>query len=202
MPFTDRLKSLRVAAGYSQKKLAETMHVTQQAVGKWETGRSSPDLPSVNLLAKLFNVTTDYILGNDAQTTDDTVIQSQVMVPVVGTVKAGFGAYALQEDYGEEPANVKNPNEYFYLIVHGDSMQPRIQDGDLALVHKQSTLEDGDLGVFIYGENEGTLKKYIRKNNTVILQPFNPAYQPQIVTGNELENLYIAGKVKETKAKW
>ena len=38
-------------------------------------------------------------------------------------------------------------------------MEPRIQDGDLALVHKQDTLENGDLGVLVYGdEGEGTLQ--------------------------------------------
>ena len=82
-------------------------------------------------------------------------------------------------------------------------MEPRIQDGDLALVHRQSTLEDGDLGVVVFGEDgEGTLKKFIRRGNAVILQPFNPEYQPQVLVGEELDQLYIAGKVVETKAKW
>ena len=124
------------------------------------------------------------------------------MVPVIGTVRAGFGALAFEEDYGEEPANVKNPDNYFYLIVKGDSMEPRIQDGDLALVHRQQTLESGELGVVVYGEGSGTLKKFIRRDNAIILQPFNPAYQPQIVMGEDLNSLYIAGKVVETKAKW
>ena len=45
-------------------------------------------------------------------------------------------------------------------------MEPRISDGDLALVHRQSTLENGDLGVLVYGsDGEGTLKKYIQRGN-------------------------------------
>lgn len=122
---------------------------------------------------------------------------------MVGTVRAGFGALALEEDYGVEYARVKDPENYFYLIVRGNSMEPRIQDGDLALVHRQSTLEDGDLGVIVFGEEgEGTLKKFIRRGNAVVLQPFNPDYQPQVLVGEELDRLYIAGKVVETKAKW
>ena len=65
--------------------------------------------------------------------------------------------------------------------VKGDSMEPRISDGDLALVHRQPTLENGDLGVVIFGEGEGTLKKFIRRGNTIILQPFNNVYAPQII---------------------
>ena len=123
-------------------------------------------------------------------------------MPVLGTVKAGFGALAFEEDYGSEPANVKDPSQYFYLIVRGDSMEPRIHDGDLALVRRQPTLESGELGVVVYGEGEGTLKKYIRQGQAVILQPFNPAYKSQVIAGADLEQLHIAGRVVETKTKW
>lgn len=71
---------------------------------------------------------------------------------MVGTVRAGFGALAFEEDYGVEYARVKDPASYFYLVVKGDSMEPRISDGDLALVHRQPTLENGDLGVMVYGD--------------------------------------------------
>ena len=88
-------------------------------------------------------------------------------------------------------------------LLLADSMEPRISDGDLALVHRQSTLENGDLGVLVYGsDGEGTLKKYIQRGNSVILHPFNPAYEELVIKGEELDHLYIAGKVVETKAKW
>ena len=76
-------------------------------------------------------------------------------------------------------------------------------DGDLALVRKQSTLEDGELGVIVYGdEGEGTLKKYIQRGNAIILRPFNPDYEDMVIKGEDLNRLYIAGKVVETKTKW
>ena len=121
----------------------------------------------------------------------------------MGTVRAGYGALAFEEDYGSEYASVKDPENYFYLVVKGDSMEPRISDGDLALVHRQNTLDNGDLGVMVYGtDGEGTLKKYIQRGNAVVLHPFNPKYEELIIKGEELDHLYIAGKVVETKAKW
>ena len=200
-----KLKELRRKNGVTQVDLAVHMGVSQQAVGKWETGRSSPDPETLLRLAEYFGVTTDALLGREAPMLGQVqpyVPGVQVMVPVVGTVRAGYGALAFEEDYGEEPAAVKDPDNYFYLQVRGDSMEPRIHDGDLALVRKQNTLDDGDLGVLVYGEGEGTLKRFRRKGNAVILQPFNPAYDAVILAGEELDHLYVAGKVVETKARW
>ena len=67
-------------------------------------------------------------------------------------------------------------------------MEPRISDGDLALVRRQTTLDNGDLGVMVYGlDGEGTLKKYIQRGNAVVLHPFNPAYEDLVIKGEELD---------------
>ena len=68
----------------------------------------------------------------------------------------------------------------------------------------RAALESGDLGVMVYGDEggEGTLKKYIQRGNSIVLQPFNPAYDELVIKGEDLNRLYIAGKVVETKAKW
>ena len=189
------------------RSLWQELNLTQQAVGKWETGRSQPDPDTLRRLADFFDTTVDYLLDRS-----DTARPAPILpytaagehpIPVIGTVRAGYGALALEEDCGVEYARVKDPQNYFYLLVKGNSMEPRIQDGDLALVHKQNTLEDGDLGVMVFGEDgEGTLKKFIRRGNAVVLQPFNPDYQPLVLVGDDLAQLYIAGKVIETKTKW
>ena len=203
--FPQRLKQLRKELGLSQKSLSEHLGVTQQAVGKWETGRSSPDPATLARLAELLETSADYLLGISEQPAEPaapSLPYAESPIPVIGTVRAGYGSLAFEEDYGVEYACVKDPANYFYLVVKGDSMEPRIQDGDLALVHRQPTLENGDLGVMVFGEGEGTLKKYIQRGNAVILQPFNPAYEEKVIRGEELNELFIAGKVVETRAKW
>lgn len=201
--FAEQIKLLRKHRKISQSELAKQLNITQQAVGKWEKGKSTPDPETLTKIAEYFKTSVDFLLGVDkifdgAQT----LIESDFAVPVIGTVKAGYSALAYNEDFGVEFANVRNPEDYFYLIVKGDSMEPRIKDGDLALVHKQNTLEDGDLGVIIYGDNEGTLKRFVKKDNMIILQPFNPEYEAKVITGEDLNDVYIAGKVVETKTKW
>ena len=206
--FSDRLKQARKNKNLSQAELSQMLGVTQQAVGKWETGRSTPDPVTVARLAELLDTTADVLLGLQQPDFVPPVGQrlrgyTECPIPVVGTVRAGYGALAIEEDYGTEYACVKDPSNYFYLVVKGDSMEPKISDGDLALVHRQSTLENGELGVMVYGtDGEGTLKKYIRRGNAVVLHPFNPDYEDLVIKGEELDHLYIAGKVVETKTKW
>ncbi len=199
--FKDRLKELRRAAGLSQAQLSARVGVSQQAVGKWENGKSSPDPDTLTALAKLLGVSTDDLLGK-APAPSFSLPYAQTGIPVVGTVRAGYGALAYEEDYGTELASVKDPSSYFYLVVKGDSMEPRIQEGDLALVHKQPTLDSGDLGVLIYGEGEGTLKRYLVRGSSVVLQPFNPDYEELVLSGEELEHLHVVGKVVKTVSQW
>lgn len=165
-------------------------------------GAFHPDPGTLRKIADLFGVSADGLLGRDDAHSAPVWPGAEVLVPVLGTVKAGYDAYAFEEDYGSEPANVKNPRDYFYLIVRGDSMEPRISSGDLALVHSQPDVESGDLAVVLVDGEEGTLKKVLKKEGAVILQPFNPAYQTQVFIGGEIDRLTIVGKVVETKTKW
>ncbi len=210
MSFAELLKQCRKQQHVSQAELATKLGVTQQAVGKWESGKSSPDPATIARIAEILGTTADYLLGlyrpvNAVSQPESRFFggYAESLIPVIGTVKAGYGALAFEEDYGQEYARVKDPSNYFYLVVRGDSMEPRIQDGDLALVHRQDTLENGDLGVLIYGDDsEGTIKKYLQRGNSVVLQPFNPNYSELVIRGEDLNNLHIAGRVVETKTKW
>lgn len=64
MSFSSRLKSLRSSHHISQAALAEILGVTQQAVGKWEVDKATPDYATLCNIAKHFQVSADYLLGN------------------------------------------------------------------------------------------------------------------------------------------
>ena len=63
MSFSELLKQCRKKQGMSQADLASHLGVTQQAVGKWESGKSSPDPATVARIAALLGTTADYLLG-------------------------------------------------------------------------------------------------------------------------------------------
>lgn len=194
--FAQKIKSLRKEQRLSQAALAQRLGITQQAVGKWETQKSLPDTAMLKKLAELFDVSIDMLLCHD------TAQDECVLVPIIGTVKAGYDAFAYEEDHGREPAAVRDARDYFYLIVNGDSMEPRICAGDLALVHKQQTVDDGDLAVVLVDGEEATLKRVVKGSGFVKLEAFNSDYPDREFVGVELRRLQIIGRVEETKAKW
>lgn len=61
----NNIKELRKQKHLTQKDLAKLMHVSQQTIGAWETERAIPGSDTLALLANLFNVSTDYLLGRD-----------------------------------------------------------------------------------------------------------------------------------------
>ena len=63
----DVIKTLREEAGYSQAQLAKKLDVTRSSVNAWEMGLSTPTTHYVVELAKIFHVSTDYILGLESQ---------------------------------------------------------------------------------------------------------------------------------------
>ena len=62
MNIADRIQYLRKQKGYSQEELADKVGVSRQAVSKWESEQTTPDLEKVIAMSELFEVTTDYIL--------------------------------------------------------------------------------------------------------------------------------------------
>ncbi len=196
---SEKLKQLRKELKLTQGELAARFGVTQQAIAKWEAGHTRPETETLSRIAGFFGVTADYLLD----LTDAFISAGPASsVRIIGTVKAGYNALALEEDLGSALAEVKDAEEYRYLVVKGDSMAPYIREGDLALVRIQSVLKNGDLGVVIYGDGEATLKKYFYSNGAVTLVPLNDAYEAVTLSGHELERLMIFGKVVETKTKW
>lgn len=67
MTFADKLIKLRKKNGWSQEELAEKMNVSRQAVSKWESAQSVPDVEKLLALGRLFGVTTDYLLKDEIE---------------------------------------------------------------------------------------------------------------------------------------
>ncbi len=82
MTIADRIQTLRKSKGMSQEELADAAGVSRQAVSKWESEQSTPDLDKVIILSEIFDVTTDYLLkgiepveSNDHKTMADVIDQ-------------------------------------------------------------------------------------------------------------------------------
>jgi len=85
MQLSDNIIQFRKALGLSQEQLAEQIGVSRQSISKWETGQSTPDLDKLLALSRLFGVTTDTLLGNDAAEPENTPV-----VPIESYVRANL----------------------------------------------------------------------------------------------------------------
>lgn len=208
--FYERLQNLCSENNITITKLVESLGLSKGNIFKWRSG-TVPKSDTLKLIADRFNVSMEYLIGSeDTPTASDTVSDSLVkrigglsltdfpLIAILGSVKAGYGGLAYEEIIGYETADVKNPEECFYLLVKGDSMEPYIHDGDLALVRKQCDVDSGSLAVVIINGDEGTLKKVVKQDGALILQPFNHDYSPQIFYGDTLDSVRIVGQVIST----
>ncbi|NJC87469.1 MAG: repressor LexA [Desulfuromonas sp.] len=119
-----------------------------------------------------------------------------VSLPIIGTVRAGHLAPAVEDIQGYFSVDrlVVKGNSCFFLRVAGESMiEAGILDGDLALVHPQPTADNGDTVVAMV-EGEATLKKFFRESGCIRLQPANATMQPIVVRPEDGE-VSIVGKV-------
>lgn len=121
----------------------------------------------------------------------------------LGTVKAGFGGVVNEIPTGnkiEIPASMisgGNKEDYFVLRVFGNSMYPRLLEGDTILCKRCDSVDSGDLAVILYNGDEATVKKvnYVSGQNWLELIPFNPEYPTKRIEGTDLELCRILGKV-------
>ena len=197
----NNLKKARKAKGMTQIEVAEYIGLAQSSYSAWENGKAKIDDTSLKRLAELFEVSTDYLIGRV-----DTPGSRRIRVPVLGRVAAGIPIEAIEEiiDYEELDAEEYGHGEYFGLKIAGQSMEPKISDGDVVIVRRQPDVESGEIAVVLVNGYDATVKRIKKSPQGVTLIPSNPAYEPMYYSNEEIENLpvVIVGKVVELRAKF
>ena len=95
MNITDRIQQLRKGKGISQEELADMVGVSRQAVSKWESEKSTPDIEKVILLSDFFDVTTDYLLKGIEPISENTTEKSDARIfSLVGSLLNFIGLVA------------------------------------------------------------------------------------------------------------
>lgn len=207
--FQIRLKELRENSGLSQYKFADRFGVAQSTVGSWEAGKREPNFETMQRLADFFGVSVDYLLGREEQDGSGPPAPSNPgskWIPVLGKVAAGMPIVAIEDVLGYEEIDAKTAasGEYFALQIKGQSMEPKISDGDVVIVRQQDDCDSGDIAVVLANGDEATVKRIKKTPGGLMLIPSNPAYEPVFYTTDEIESLpvKIIGKVIELRAKF
>lgn len=180
-------------SGETQIQLANAINATKSAVSAWITGVRFPRVEAINAICEHFGITPEELLG----------LNPSKQIPVLGRVHAGQTTYANEEilDYVDmNPAKLTEA-DHFGLYVQGDSMLPELHNGDLVIVRRQPSLENGDLGVFSIGDSETTIKQYQKLKRHIVLQALNESYESWMYSFQEFDELpvLILGKVVEVR---
>ena len=209
MSLSSNIRFLRKEKGWSQDYIAEQLgYKSFTTIQKWESGVAEPPIKKLKALAELFNIDMDELAnGNLVDNHSSIKSLAGVRIPVLGEIVAGLPIDAYQEilDYEEIPAALASQGEFFALKVKGDSMSPRIADGDVVICKQQSDIESGDIAVVTINGDTATLKKVVKHSTGITLVALNTAvFQPQFFTNEEVISLPITiqGKVIELRAKF
>ena len=206
MTFGDKIKKLRLEKGWNQDFVAQQLNISIPALSRYESGRYEPkSLSIVSDFAKLYSVSTDYLLNIDLNYEKEELNQSAVVL-VYGTIPAGIPMECIEDvlDTEEIPTSMlKGGKQYFGLKVKGNSMFPTYLDGDTVIFEKVDDCESGQDCVVMVNGNDGTFKRVLKNENGIILQPLNPEYQPLVFSNEQILNLpvKIIGVAREIRRK-
>ena len=137
-----------------------------------------------------------------------TVRQSSdaVKIKVLGRVAAGIPINAIEEiiDTEEISEELAKTGEFFGLQIHGDSMEPRICEGDVVIVRQQSDAESGDIVIALVNGDDATCKRLRKYRDGIELISNNPSYEPMFFSDKDIETkpVRIIGKVVELRGKF
>ena len=204
--FGNILKTIRTQQDIRQSDLAKAIGVSPSTIGMYEQGRRDPDSDTVIKLAEYFNVTTDYLLGN-SNIKNMKSKPKGVKIPVLGRVQAGVPIEAVTDiiDYEEITEELNRTGDFFALQVNGNSMEPRMLEGDVVIVRKQPYIESGEVAIVLVNGCDATIKKVIKQDNGLLLVASNAeVYQPTFYSTEDIEELPVSiiGKVVELRGKF
>ncbi|MFP5522332.1 LexA family protein [Peptococcus simiae] len=203
----ENIKRYMDTYGVDRNDLCKALSIKYTTLSDWINAKTYPRIDKIEKLANYFNVSKADLVEPEAQRS---AVAEYVRIPIIGEIAGGIPIEAIENlddnDWEDIPQEWLNGGkEYLALRVQGDSMEPRIADGDIAILRKQPMCESGDIcAVYVNGYN-ATLKKILKiPDGSIVLQPTNPNYEPKVYTAEQQGSLpvVILGKLVELRAKF
>lgn len=193
-----RIRSARQANDVSMKELGKRVGLSEATIQRYEMGKiKTIDINLLRDISQILYTSYEDLVGlnspagtnrlTDSHSSED----SRSKIPLLGRIAAGSPILAQEniERYFSLDSSIRAD---FCLEVQGDSMiDDGIHNGDIVFLRQQQTLENGEVGAVVIGE-EATLKRFYRNNGIVSLNAANKAYQPIVLTEGDVR---IAGKL-------
>lgn len=217
MTLGDIIKQYRTDHSLSMDAFSERSGISKAYISLLEknkhpkTGKEiSPSIQCIRQAAQGMNMDFDSLFALlDGKVEVNTAKQSPILkgreIPVLGRVAAGIPINAVTEiiDTEEISEEMARTGEYFGLKIKGDSMEPRIYDGDVVIVRQQDDAESGDIVIAMVNGDDATCKRLIKYSTSIALISLNSKYEPMLFTDKEVleKPVRVIGKVVELRGK-
>lgn len=188
--------------------VAKLAGISEATISQYRSGYSQPKKDRLVKLANILRVNPSWLMGLDVPMHDkETTPTKGVKIRIYGRVAAGVPLEMIDDIYDEEeihPDMLKGGQEYFGLVIHGDSMEPRMKEGDIVIVRKQEDAETGDTVIVTVNGDDATCKKLKKYRDGIELIGTNPSFNPIFFSEAEIQQkpVRILGKVVELRAKF
>lgn len=200
MSIGKNIRRLRELKHLSQEEFGKIAGVSSKAVSTWENDIKVPRMGAIQKIADYFGIKKSDIIEDIEPSNIEVLPKSEIrMIPLFENVSAGFGAYASDEIIDYVPLFIENDYEAentLCIKVKGDSMFPKIENGDIVQVLKQDMVDSGQIAVVLIDGEEGLVKKVIIEKDYIELISLNPEYQPKKFEKEDMNRVSIIGLVK------
>lgn len=203
----NNIRRARELKGLTQDELAKRMgYKSRSTIARIENGDNDVSQSKLKKFAEILDVSIDFLL-DDGKDKASVSRPKGVRIPVLGNVAAGIPITAVTdvEDWEEIPEKLASSGTYFALRIKGQSMEPRIKNGDVVIVRQQSDVDTGDVAIVLVNGDEATVKEVKKLDTGIMLIGWNTAvYSPRFYSAKDIKSLpvKIIGKVVELRGKF
>lgn len=203
--FSKNLNRYISNSGKQQKEVAKDLGIPNTTFNSWCVGRIMPRMGKVQMIADYFGIGKSDLVDDKSNIVGKRS-NTGVVISVYGKVAAGIPIEMIEDiiDTEEIPEKMARNGEFFGLQIHGDSMEPRMIDGDVVIVRRQDDAESGDIVIATINGTDATCKRLKKYSDGIALISINPKYDPIYFSNREVmeKPVKVLGKVVELRAKF
>ena len=199
---SNNLKKYLKINNISRNQLSESLGISYSTISDWINGKAYPRIDKIEMMANYFGI-------NKSDLVEEHFMEEKpqgLQIPVLGNVAAGIPISAVEDilDYEEVPQSWENQGEFFALKIKGDSMEPRMESGDVVIVKQQPDANSGDTVIVLVNGDDATCKRLQKTDNGIMLVSTNPKYPPMFYSTEDIQTkpVVILGKVVELRQKY
>lgn len=202
--FAKNLRRVMSERDVSQAKMCKDLNIPKTTISSWMNATRVPKMGKIDTLCTYLSCKRSDLMEPYGKEPHTSAVGFKI--PVVGKVAAGIPIESIEDiiDYEEISLMMGRTGIFFGLRIKGNSMSPRILEGDTVIVKSQPDAESGDVVIAQINGNESACKKLIKHKDGISLVSFNTEYEPMYFSNDDIEKLpvRIIGKVVENRQRY